>query len=426
LRSAVVAMTDSAPGGVGPHVQSIVDALAQSLDRAVLLDDSSLTPITHSRQIGELDDVRMYSLLQRGIRPDVKAKLYSLGIGTATEAFWTPALPEDGMMARFCVPIHSTDERFGYLWVLDPEHSLSDDGQELARQAGRDLQVVLDRRNAALRAQESSQQTLLAKLLEHGTGGPSEHILQELQEKDVAQPDSRVSVFAFEPTFPEPSDPIERTMALRLRLGATDPSHRWFAVAGQPTAVLAVSRPEARINVRRVSSAVVDEIDATYGQRPAIGWSGDRLPISQAAQAFRNARLALALAEIGASKKTAHARSRNENVAVWTELGSWRTIAVLADSYSTHPADLAELVHPGIVAMIESGRDDLIHTLDAYLTHGGDARKTAESLHLHRSTLYYRLEKITEAIGGDLRDGEVRFELMLGLRLANMARLYRI
>jgi DNA-binding PucR family transcriptional regulator len=410
-------MTDSGPAGVGPPVQAIVDALAQSLDRAVLLDDSSLTPITHSRQIGELDDVRMYSLLERGIRSDVKAKLYSLGVGTATEAFWTPALPEDGMMARFCVPICSTDERFGYLWVLDPLHSLSVDGQELARQAGRDLQAVLDRRNAALRAEESSQQILLARLLEGGTGNPSEHLMQELQEKDIAQPDSRVSVFAFEPTFPESSDPIERTMALRLRLTATDPSHRWFALAGQPTAVLALSRPEARISARRVSSAVVDEIDATYGQRPAIGWSGDRLPISQAAQAFRNARLALALAEIGASAK---------KVAVWTELGSWRTIAILADGYSTHPADLAELVHPGIVGMIESGRDDLIHTLDAYLTHGGDARKTAESLHLHRSTLYYRLEKITEAIGGDLRDGEVRFELMLGIRLANMARLYPI
>ena len=410
-------MTDLSPAGVGPHVQSIVDALAQSLDRAVLLDDSSLTPITHSRQIGELDDVRMYSLLQRGIRPDLKAKLYSLGIGTATEAFWTPALPEDGMMTRFCVPICSTDERFGYLWVLDPQHSLSDDGQELARRAGRDLQAVLDRRNAALRAEESSQQSLLAKLLDGGTGEASEYLLQELQEKDIAQPDSRVSVFAFEPAFPEPSDPIERTMSLRLRLTATDPSHRWFALAGQPTAVLAVSRPEARVDVRRVSSAVVDEIDAAYGQRRAIGWSGDWLPISQAAQAFRNARLALALAEIGACKK---------KLAVWTELGSWRTIAVLADSYSTHSADLAELVHPGIVGMIEGGRDDLIHTLDAYLTHGGDARKTAESLHLHRSTLYYRLEKITEEIGGDLRDGEVRFELMLAIRLANMARLYQI
>ncbi len=98
-------MTDSAPGGIGPHVQSIVDVLAQSLDRAVLLDDESLTPITHSRQFGELDDVRMYSLLQRGIRPEVKAKFYSFGIDRATEAFWTPALPEHGMMSRFCVPI---------------------------------------------------------------------------------------------------------------------------------------------------------------------------------------------------------------------------------------------------------------------------------------------------------------------------------
>ncbi|MGZ5365087.1 MAG: helix-turn-helix domain-containing protein [Mycobacterium sp.] len=38
--------------------------------------------------------------------------------------------------------------------------------------------------------------------------------------------------------------------------------------------------------------------------------------------------------------------------------------------------------------------------------------KTAEALHLHRSTLYYRLEKITEALG-DLRDGEARFDLSI-------------
>ena len=55
--------------------------------------------------------------------------------------------------------------------------------------------------------------------------------------------------------------------------------------------------------------------------------------------------------------------------------------------------------------LVGKGRDDLIHTLDVYLALGGDARKTAETLHLHRSTLYYRLDKITEAVGGDLGDG---------------------
>jgi DNA-binding PucR family transcriptional regulator len=60
-----------------------------------------------------------------------------------------------------------------------------------------------------------------------------------------------------------------------------------------------------------------------------------------------------------------------------------------------------------------------------YLGTGGDARRTAEELYLHRSTLYYRLEKLTEAVGGDLGDGEIRFELMLGIRLARFAGLYQ-
>jgi DNA-binding PucR family transcriptional regulator len=83
------------------------------------------------------------------------------------------------------------------------------------------------------------------------------------------------------------------------------------------------------------------------------------------------------------------------------------------------------LVHPGVIGLLEQDRDDLIHTLDVYLANGGDARRTARELHLHRSTLYYRLDKITEAIGGDLSDGETRFELMLSIRLALIARLYR-
>jgi hypothetical protein len=53
-------MPDSASTDIGSRVQLIVDRLAQSLERAVLLDDAALTPITHSRQLGQLDDVRVH------------------------------------------------------------------------------------------------------------------------------------------------------------------------------------------------------------------------------------------------------------------------------------------------------------------------------------------------------------------------------
>ncbi|HJT95978.1 MAG TPA: helix-turn-helix domain-containing protein [Mycobacterium sp.] len=393
----------------------IVDALAQSLDRAVLVDDVSLTPITHSRQLGQLDDVRVYSVLQRAIRVEVKAELFGFGIDTATEALWTPALPQHEMLPRYCVPIYSEEERFGYLWVLDPENSLSKPGQELAKQAGRELQTVLDRRNAALRDEQSAQQALLTRLLSAGTGEPFDPILRELQAKDMAQPDSQMSVFVFEAPSTGPGDPVERSLSLRLLLTASEASHRWFTLSGDPSAAFAVSRPESHFDAGAIPTSVIAALGSIYGERPVIGWSGDRVPISQAAQAFQHARLAMSLGQIGAS---------TEDVTVWTTLDSWKTIALLAESYSNNHADLAALVHPGIVGLLNDGRADLVHTLDVYLAHGGDARKTAAALYLHRSTLYYRLEKISEAIGADLSNGETRFGLLLSIRLARMAHLY--
>ena len=55
------------PHGTDPsaQIQLIVDLLARSLNRAVLLDDTAMTPMTFSRQLGTVDDVRMHSLLER-------------------------------------------------------------------------------------------------------------------------------------------------------------------------------------------------------------------------------------------------------------------------------------------------------------------------------------------------------------------------
>ena len=63
--------------------------------------------------------------------------------------------------------------------------------------------------------------------------------------------------------------------------------------------------------------------------------------------------------------------------------------------------------------------DVLVRTLDAYLTAGGDAQATARTLMIHRSTLYYRLDRIRELTGSDLRDGRTRRELHTGTRMLN-------
>ncbi|NYD37424.1 PucR family transcriptional regulator [Actinomycetospora corticicola] len=64
---------------------------------------------------------------------------------------------------------------------------------------------------------------------------------------------------------------------------------------------------------------------------------------------------------------------------------------------------------------------DLVHTLEVYLDQGGNYDATAAALHIHRSTLRYRLGRIRELSGHDLADVETRLNLHVAVRAAVIA-----
>lgn len=108
-------------------------------------------------------------------------------------------------------------------------------------------------------------------------------------------------------------------------------------------------------------------------------------------------------------------------VTLWRDAGTDAVLAALpVESFTTSHLPAATLL------LLESDISaDVVATLETYLDAGGDARATARRLHIHRSTLYYRLDKVTTLLGVDLSDGRVRRDLHLGLRLATLAGLRR-
>lgn len=64
---------------------------------------------------------------------------------------------------------------------------------------------------------------------------------------------------------------------------------------------------------------------------------------------------------------------------------------------------------------------DLVHTLGAYLDHGGNYDDTAAALHIHRSTLRYRLQRIRDLSGHDLTHTDTRLNLHVAVRAAVIA-----
>jgi DNA-binding PucR family transcriptional regulator len=70
--------------------------------------------------------------------------------------------------------------------------------------------------------------------------------------------------------------------------------------------------------------------------------------------------------------------------------------------------------------LLEEKQADLFRTLEAYLDNGGNGVGTAEALHIHRSTLNYRLQRIIQVCGVNLQDSLVRTNLQIALKLMRL------
>lgn len=86
----------------------------------------------------------------------------------------------------------------------------------------------------------------------------------------------------------------------------------------------------------------------------------------------------------------------------------------------TQHVDLRDLCHPGILLLEESDSPadrDLFQTLYLYLLYMKDVNRVCLALNIHRSTLFYRLNKLKSVLGVDLDDGNTWFRLMFSFKL---------
>ena len=127
----------------------------------------------------------------------------------------------------------------------------------------------------------------------------------------------------------------------------------------------------------------------------------------RAISSYRQARLAT---------KVASAIPAIGDLVHWRDLGVFRGLAQLPNREAVESA-----LDPRVAALLKSGDYAVVSTLETYLDLAGDAKATAEQLHLHRGTLYYRLDKAQRLAGIDVHNGYDRLAVHLGLKLARLA-----
>lgn len=97
------------------------------------------------------------------------------------------------------------------------------------------------------------------------------------------------------------------------------------------------------------------------------------------------------------------------------ELGLYRLLAAFHGQ-----AEVTRFVEETLRPLLrydEEHETELVHTLAVYLREHGNATRAAQALFVHRNTLAYRLERITEVLGANIDDPETRLALHLALKL---------
>src|SRR5688572_21418675 len=154
----------------GP-LQTIVDSLAADIRRDVAIDDRQIRWIVHSPHFGEPDAARLQSILERRVSDDAARWAFSFGIEQADGPVRLPANERIGAQSRLCIPLRSRDVLLGFLFIVDPDESLSEKEVEQAQAAAGAAAKVLYRERRLRELERGRERWLLMHLLDDETEG---------------------------------------------------------------------------------------------------------------------------------------------------------------------------------------------------------------------------------------------------------------
>ena len=392
-------------------LQLLVDQLSSRVGAAALLEDHEQRPVVYSRQLGPIDAVRRDSILYRATSPELMSWFRSFGILGSRRALRIPAHPELDILARVCAPAWYRDRLLGFLWLIADEDAICD--TQLA-----EIEKAAD--HAALMLYEDRlAQRLVVQALTH-LFSPSE----ELRDAAASQLIDQSLLREGEPTAVvvlQALPPSDQNLALieealldvgweaptgsLLRLACSD--HGVMLVrlrsAGDDSFAATMARAGREALYRRLADGpeAAPRVVATIGDPQS--------ELHRAVSSYRQARLAT---------KVASAIPAIGDLVRWRDLGVFRALAQLPNREAVESA-----LDPRVAALLKSGDMAVVSTLETYLDLAGDAKATAEQLHLHRGTLYYRLDKAQRLAGIDVHNGYDRLAVHLGLKLARLAGL---
>jgi purine catabolism regulator len=338
--------------------------------------------------------------------------------------------------ARLVAPVVIADDVVGYVSILERDRPLEHADVLVAGHAAQAVAIEFARQQAALEAEVKLTGSLLDTLLHGGDvsaeirgarGSLLSYDTSASQMLLIAEPDPTTDRHHLVP--PRYLVTLVTPWARRVASGSLVTEK-----AGQVVVLLAgdvmkprtrPTRVSARTNGQALSPGLLTrgaDVELAESLRQEIGSIAPDLAVSIAiAPPVRDVR-ELGRAYDSARRALAVLRQLGETGGVVSTTDPRLAVFFLFDT--TRPEkrqEFVDLVLGPLMAYDQEHCRSLLATLQAYLACAGNLETTARMLNVHTSTLKYRLQRIAEVGGLDVRNADHRFNAALALRLRALA-----
>lgn len=391
----------------------LADRIGEMLECPITIEDSNHQIISYSRHKENVDEARMATIMSRKVPDKIINSLWKNGIMAklfeSDEPVIVPAIEEVGLGNRVAVSIRKHNEVLGFIWAQINDKTMDDDQLHLLKEAAKLVKNQLLLQRIRKRKEEESHQEFLWKLL---TGHLNDVSKIKHQAKRVGvNLDGRlaVAIINFENDITQAIEKHAYYLAETL--------HQVQVVSklfDQNQLILLTRLRTEKEAINALSGFIKDFINKISMRLQIRNISGAFGSVYHSPEhvhcSYKQALKVLRLKEKFPDEL--QQKYSFQEIGIYQFLDELYQIRVRDHYQSEAIKKLREydLKH----------HTDLLLTLKSYLECDCNVYQAAQLLHVHPNTLNYRLKRVVEITGVNLKDPNQKITLFLDLKLESM------
>ncbi len=392
------------------NLDEFAEQVSALIGYPITIEDSNHQLLAYSTHSRITDEARILTIMGRRVPEKVINSLWKEGIIPSLLDSSEPILihpkQQVGLGKRIAISIRKNDNVLGFIWAaLEPESDPSPQALSILKLAAKEAKNQLLLVQTRLKRKEESYQEYFWKLLTGHYGSEKEFRAQLARFPSALPQAYSIIVFQFEQAITP-----ETEKHIHYLINTTQKIQIIFHTIDTDKLIMLCDYTAA--DASHAISSFIGSFIANMEERfdvkvPTAGFGKSYRQLIDAQKSYTEAMMVISL------KK----RYKQELAAIFNYelLGIYQYLEPLSQQRASHnelPAGLRILKEYD-----EKHQTDLFHTLETFLTCNSDPGEASSMLHIHSNTLSYRLKRISEISGYNLKDMNIRAYLYIEIKL---------